>query len=47
MPTFSREFRALGVRKEKIGGRMRYFDIALRGEQEATSDAKLAASRAA
>jgi hypothetical protein len=47
MPTFSREFRALGVRKEKIGGRVRYFDIALRGEQEATSDAKLAASRAA
>jgi hypothetical protein len=44
MPTFSREFRALGVRKEKIGGRVRYFDIALRSEQEAASDAKLPAT---
>ena len=47
MPTFSREFRALGVRKEKIGGRVRYFDIALRSEQEAVSEDKLAASKAA
>jgi hypothetical protein len=47
MPTFSREFRALGVRKEKIGGRVRYFDVALRSEQEATNDSKLPASRAA
>lgn len=47
MPTFSREFRALGVRKEKIGGRVRYFDIALRAEQEAASEDKLAASKAA
>ncbi len=47
MPTFSREFRALGVRKEKIGGRVRYFDIALRSEQEAASDSKLAATKAA
>ncbi len=47
MPTFSREFRALGVRKEKIGGRVRYFDIALRSEQEAASEDKLAASKAA
>lgn len=47
MPTFSREFRALGVRKEKIGGRVRYFDIALRSEREAASEDKLAASKAA
>ena len=47
MPTFSREFRALGVRKEKIGGRVRYFDIALRSEQEAASDSKLPATKAA
>jgi hypothetical protein len=47
MPTFSREFRALGVRKEKIGGRVRYFDIALRSEQKATIDATVAATRAA
>jgi hypothetical protein len=47
MPTFSREFRALGVRKEKMGGRVRYFDIALRAEQEAVSEDKLAASKAA
>ncbi len=47
MPTFSREFRALGVRKEKIGGRVRYFDVALRSEQEATSDGKLPATKAA
>ena len=44
MPTFSREFRALGVRKEKIGGRVRYFDVALRSEQEGTNDSKLPAS---
>lgn len=49
MPTFSREFRALGVRKEKMGGRVRYFDIALRIEQEAANGGKLpaAVSRAA
>ena len=44
MPTFSREFRALGVRKEKIGGRVRYFDIALRSEMEDEKDSKLPAS---
>ena len=43
MPTFSREFRALGVRKEKMGGRVRYFDIALRAEQEAAMPATRAA----
>ncbi len=30
MPTFSREFKSFGIRKERIGGRTRYFDIALR-----------------
>jgi hypothetical protein len=36
MPTFSREFKSFGIRKERIGGRTRYFDIALRptGSQE-------------
>ncbi len=36
MPTFSREFKSFGIRKERIGGRTRYFDIALRpaGTQE-------------
>ena len=44
MPTFSREFKALGVRKEKIGGRVRYFDIALRVERQILQDATLAGS---
>lgn len=47
MPTFSREFRALGVRKEKIGGRVRYFDVALRSDQEATGDGRVPVTRAA
>lgn len=47
MPTFSREFKALGVRKEKIGGRVRYFDVALRTAQEGTTDSQLLATRAA
>jgi hypothetical protein len=29
MPTFSRAFKAFGVRKDKLGGRVRYFDIGL------------------
>jgi hypothetical protein len=41
MPTFSREFKALGVRKEKMGGRVRYFDIAVRPEREAIGDGKV------
>jgi hypothetical protein len=42
MPTFSREFKALGVRKEKMGGRVRYFDIAVRvPREEAGPDGKL------
>jgi hypothetical protein len=30
MPTFSREFKSFGIRKERIAGRTRYFGIALR-----------------
>jgi hypothetical protein len=44
MPTFSREFKALGVRKEKMGGRVRYFDIAVRAPREVPDDGKLAAA---
>ena len=44
MPTFSREFKALGVRKEKIGGRVRYVDIALRAPRESLADLGDAAS---
>jgi hypothetical protein len=29
MPSFSRAFKAFGVRKDKLGGRVRYFDIEL------------------
>jgi hypothetical protein len=31
MPTYSREFKTLGVRKDKMGGRVRYFDVELKG----------------
>jgi hypothetical protein len=44
MPTFSREFKALGVRKEKMGGRVRYFDIAVRPQRELFDDGKVPAS---
>ncbi len=44
MPTFSREFKALGVRKEKMGGRVRYFDIAVRPQREVFDDGKVPAS---
>ena len=44
MPTFSREFKALGVRKEKIGGRVRYFDIALRSQRPASRDGSVQVS---
>jgi hypothetical protein len=49
MPTFSREFKALGVRKEKMGGRVRYFDIAVRPQREvfAEGNAQTSAFRAA
>src|SRR4029077_20615494 len=42
MPTFSREFKSFGIRKERIGGRTRYFDIALRSAttQEPTTQEK-------
>ncbi len=30
MPTYSREFKTLGVRKDKLGGRIRYFDVELK-----------------
>ena len=33
MPTFARRLHETGMRKEKIGGRVRYFDVALRDEQ--------------
>jgi hypothetical protein len=46
MPTFSREFKSFGIRKERIGGRTRYFDIALRSsssqEKDQEKDKKLA-----
>lgn len=35
MPTFSREFKTLGVRKDRIANRTRYFGIALRTGAEA------------
>jgi hypothetical protein len=35
MPTFSREFKTLGVRKERIANRTRYFGVALRTAAEA------------
>jgi hypothetical protein len=41
MPTFSREFKSLGVKKEKIGGRVRYFEIALRSKHVPQEDRKL------
>ncbi len=40
MPTFSREFKALGVRKEKMGGRVRYFDIAVRPSARCSTTAR-------
>jgi hypothetical protein len=41
MPTYSREFKSLGVRKDKIGGRIRYFDIGLRTTLGHEEDKKL------
>jgi hypothetical protein len=43
MPTFSREFKSFGIRKERIGGRTRYFDIALRPTGVEAKDKRLAA----
>lgn len=42
MPTFSREFKSFGIRKERIGGRTRYFDIALRTTGALEKEKKLA-----
>jgi hypothetical protein len=42
MPTFSREFKSFGIRKERIGGRTRYFDIALRPTATQEKEKKLA-----
>ena len=42
MPTFSREFKSFGIRKERIGGRTRYFDIALRTTGAQEKEKKLA-----
>jgi hypothetical protein len=48
MPTYSREFKSLGVRKDKIGGRIRYFDVELRSALERAEDAvQRAAAQAA
>jgi hypothetical protein len=38
MPTYSREFKTLGVRKVKIGGRIRYFHVELRAVLERAED---------
>ncbi len=43
-PRVSREIKELGVRKERIGGRVRYIGIALRSAQERKGDPRLAAS---
>jgi hypothetical protein len=42
MPTFSREFKSFGIRKERIGGRTRYFDIALKPTAVEAKDKRLA-----
>lgn len=46
MPTYSREFKTLGVRKDKIGGRIRYFDVELRTALERAEDAARQAASA-
>jgi hypothetical protein len=40
LPTFGRAFGELGVKKEKIAGRIRYIGIALKSGQERTEDKK-------
>ena len=45
LPTFGREFGELGVKKERIAGRIRYIGIALRSETDTTEDKKLTALR--
>jgi hypothetical protein len=46
LPTFGREFGELGVRKEKIAGRVRYIGVALRSGKRLEEDKKSTASRA-
>ncbi|RTL59667.1 MAG: hypothetical protein EKK41_29470 [Hyphomicrobiales bacterium] len=43
-PRVSREIKELGVRKERIGGRVRYIGIALRSAQDRKGDPRLPAS---
>lgn len=43
-PRVSREIKELGVRKERIGGRVRYIGIALRSTQDRKGDPRLPAS---
>jgi phage/plasmid-associated DNA primase len=45
LPTFGREFGDLGVKKERIAGRVRYIGISLRGDKELEEDKKLPALR--
>jgi hypothetical protein len=40
LPTFGRSFGELGVKKEKIAGRIRYIGIALKSEQDRQEDMK-------
>ena len=46
LPTFGRDFAELGVKKERIAGRVRYIGIALRPDKELKEDKKLTAYRA-
>jgi hypothetical protein len=45
LPTFGREFGDLGVKKERIAGRIRYIGIALRAARDTEEDKKLPALR--
>lgn len=45
LPTFGREFGELGVKKERIAGRVRYIGITLKAEREPEEDKKLTAFR--
>lgn len=45
LPTFGREFGELGVKKERVAGRVRYMHIALRSAQASEEDKKLTALR--
>jgi hypothetical protein len=40
LPTFGREFGELGIKKERIAGRVRYIGIALRTDGEYEEDKK-------